>query len=82
MNDMNLMKLKGGHSWPPILCEENCDMLCGHFCPTWCIAAGGAFDAGQARYVKPHNNDEEIRVKPQCSDAMLCAARQPLRLML
>jgi hypothetical protein len=30
MNDLNLMKVKGGHSWPPILCEEICDVLCGH----------------------------------------------------
>ena len=34
MNDMKLMKAKGGHSWPPILCKEISDVLCGHFCPS------------------------------------------------
>ena len=28
----------------------------GELRPTWCIAAGGVFDAGPARYVKPHND--------------------------
>jgi hypothetical protein len=23
MNDLSLMKAKGGHSWPPLLCEAN-----------------------------------------------------------
>jgi len=32
------MKVKGGHSWPPILCEEYSEVLCGHFCPSLRIA--------------------------------------------
>jgi len=37
MNDLKLMKVKGGHSWPPILCEDYSDVLCGHFCPSLCF---------------------------------------------
>ena len=33
-NELNLMNAKGGHSWPPILCNGFSDMLCGHFCPS------------------------------------------------
>jgi len=42
-NDLNLMNAKGGHSWPPILCEEISDVLCGHFCPSLGICAVGDF---------------------------------------
>jgi len=42
-NDLKLMNVKGGHSWTPILCEEISDVLCGHFCPSLGIAAGGIF---------------------------------------
>jgi hypothetical protein len=32
------MKIKGGVSWPPILCKEYSDLLCGHFCPSFMFA--------------------------------------------
>jgi len=47
MNGLILMKAKGGHSWPPLLCEENNDVQCGHFCPSVGLGDVAAFENRQ-----------------------------------
>jgi len=61
LQDLKLKKVKGGLSWPPILCEEYSDMLCGHLCLRSRLYAGGQCTSVQPGLLKP-NRITEVEV--------------------